>query len=108
MYRRIQVLSDLYRSDRPETRKEPASSRCAFCETAPVSPGIYRLETGRVDFLGPSPNQAKLLSSELHLPPSMAVLPIRTSFDEPLHPNMPHVSVVGRDSWGGAVGAVGA
>ncbi|CAK9027065.1 unnamed protein product [Durusdinium trenchii] len=50
--------------------------------------GIYRLETGRVDFLGPSPNQAKLLSSELHLPPSMAVLPIRTSFDEPLHPNM--------------------
>ena len=49
---------------------------------------IYRLETGRVDFLGPSPNQTQLLSSEHHLPPSMAVAPIRSSLDGPLAPRI--------------------
>eukprot|EP00438_Fugacium_kawagutii_P019899 Skav227776 [mRNA] locus=scaffold1237:102396:105146:+ [translate_table: standard] len=48
---------------------------------------IYRLETGRVDFLGCSPNQTALLSSEHHVPPSMAV-PIRNSLDGPVPPRM--------------------
>eukprot|EP00435_Cladocopium_sp_Y103_P065883 s326_g27.t4 len=49
---------------------------------------IYRLETGRVDFLGPSPNQTQLLSSEHSCPPSMAVLPIRKESDGPVPPRM--------------------
>mmetsp|Transcript_23605 Transcript_23605/g.51335 ORF Transcript_23605/g.51335 Transcript_23605/m.51335 type:complete len:783 (-) Transcript_23605:301-2649(-) len=49
---------------------------------------IYRLETGRVDFLGPSPNQTQLLSSEHHLPPSMATLPMRKESDGPVPPRM--------------------
>ena len=47
--------------------------------------GIYCLETGRVEFLGPSPKQPELLSSEHHVPPSMAVLQIRR-LDGPMPP----------------------
>ena len=50
--------------------------------------GIYCLETGRVEFLGPSPKQPELLSSEHHVPPSMAVLQIRTALDGPMPPRM--------------------
>ncbi|CAE7491139.1 mtcA2, partial [Symbiodinium sp. CCMP2592] len=33
---------------------------------------VYKLETGEVDFFGPSPKQAELLASKLQLPPSMS------------------------------------
>ena len=32
---------------------------------------VYKLETGEVEFFGPSPKQAELLESKLHVPPSM-------------------------------------
>ncbi|CAE7676690.1 mtcA2 [Symbiodinium pilosum] len=48
--------------------------------------GIYHLESGRVEFLGPSPKQAALLASDISLPPSMASLPIRTALDGPTKP----------------------
>jgi len=37
-----------------------------------IEAGIYHLETGSVEFLGESPQQANLLESTLPLPPSMA------------------------------------
>ena len=46
-----------------------------------IQGGIYHLETGRVEFLGQSPRQAELLSSDLSLPPSMALGAVRTSQD---------------------------
>ena len=36
-----------------------------------IQGGIYHLDTGRVEFMGRSPQQAELLSSTLGLPPSM-------------------------------------
>ncbi|CAE7220863.1 mtcA2 [Symbiodinium sp. CCMP2592] len=33
---------------------------------------VYKLETGEVDFFGPSPKQAELLASKMQLPPSMS------------------------------------
>ena len=50
--------------------------------------GIYHLETGRVEFLGRSPKQAELLSSDLSLPPSMALGSIRTSQDGTVAPKL--------------------
>ena len=38
-----------------------------------IQGGIYHLETGNVEFLGRSPQQAELLESRLPIPPSMAV-----------------------------------
>ena len=37
-----------------------------------IQGGIYDLETGRVEFLGESPNQATLVKSGAALPPSLA------------------------------------
>ena len=52
-----------------------------------IQGGVYHLETGRVEFLGRTPNQKQLLSSDTSLPPSLAALPIRTTTDGPLpHP----------------------
>jgi len=48
-----------------------------------IQGGIYHLETGRVQFMGPSPKQAELLASDVTLPPSMLSLPIRTALDGP-------------------------
>ena len=48
--------------------------------------GIYHLETGRVEFLGCSPQQAELLSSKRSVPPSIQCGPIRTAQSEPVMP----------------------
>ena len=37
-----------------------------------IQGGIYDLETGRVEFLGESPNQASLITSGAAMPPSIA------------------------------------
>ena len=37
-----------------------------------IQGGIYNLESGRVEFLGESPNQASLVKSGAALPPSLA------------------------------------
>ena len=44
-----------------------------------IQGGIYHLETGRVEFLGRSPQQAQLLSSKRSIPPSLASGNVRTS-----------------------------
>eukprot|EP00913_Durusdinium_trenchii_P017966 g16884.t1 len=44
-----------------------------------IQGGIYHLATGRVEFLGRSPRQVELMSSQQSLPPSMSSLPIRTT-----------------------------
>ena len=41
-----------------------------------IQGGIYHLETGRVEFLGRSPKQSELLTSDLSLPPSLQVGPV--------------------------------
>eukprot|EP00439_Symbiodinium_sp_Y106_P012193 s5585_g1.t2 len=51
-----------------------------------IQGGIYHLSTGRVEFLGRSPQQQELLSSSIQLPPSMSALPIRTTGDDPILP----------------------
>ena len=53
-----------------------------------IQGGIYHLETGRVEFLGRSPQQAELLSSKLSLPPSMATSSVRTTEDGTLEPKL--------------------
>ncbi|CAE7457577.1 mtcA2 [Symbiodinium natans] len=51
--------------------------------------GIYHQDTGRVEFLGPSPRQSALLASDVALPPSMAKLslPTRMVLDGPTKPD---------------------
>ena len=44
-----------------------------------IQGAVYHLATGRVEFLGRSPQQPQLVASEALLPPSMASLPIRTA-----------------------------
>ncbi|CAJ1412965.1 unnamed protein product [Effrenium voratum] len=51
-----------------------------------IQGGIYHLETGRVEFLGRSPQQAELLAAEGTLPPSMALGTVRTTSDGPMAP----------------------
>ena len=52
-----------------------------------IQGSIYHLETGRVEFLGRSPNQKELLASEFGLPPSVKGLSVRTTTDGPMkHP----------------------
>mmetsp|Transcript_68469 Transcript_68469/g.161087 ORF Transcript_68469/g.161087 Transcript_68469/m.161087 type:complete len:509 (-) Transcript_68469:40-1566(-) len=54
--------------------------------------GIYHLETGRVEFLGPTPAQKELLTSSSKLPPSMdrllADAAVRTAKDEAMDPEV--------------------
>ena len=51
-----------------------------------IQGGIYHLETGCVEFLGRSPQEAELLASSESLPPSMAVAAVRTAQNEPMEP----------------------
>ena len=51
-----------------------------------IQGGIYHLETGRVEFLGCSPQQAELLSSKRSVPPSIHCGTIRTAQSEPVMP----------------------
>ncbi|CAJ1384010.1 unnamed protein product [Effrenium voratum] len=51
-----------------------------------IQGGIYHLETGRVEFLGRSPQEKELLASSESLPPSMAVGAVRTAQNEPMEP----------------------
>ena len=51
-----------------------------------IQGGIYHLETGRVEFLGCSPQQAELLSSKRSVPPSIQCGPVRTAQSEPVMP----------------------
>lgn len=61
-----------------------------------VQGAIYNLETGQVDFLGPSPKQSELLSSKMFVPPGVAgasqssvllgLHGVRTPEDPPLKP----------------------
>ena len=51
-----------------------------------IQGGIYHLETGRVEFLGRSPQQTELLAAEGTLPPSMALGTVRTTSDGPMAP----------------------
>jgi len=51
-----------------------------------IQGGIYHLETGRVEFLGRSPQQQALLAAEETLPPSMALGTVRTMADGPMAP----------------------
>mmetsp|Transcript_38338 Transcript_38338/g.68558 ORF Transcript_38338/g.68558 Transcript_38338/m.68558 type:complete len:753 (-) Transcript_38338:104-2362(-) len=37
-----------------------------------IQGAVYKLETGEVEFYGPSPKQAELLASKMHVPPSMS------------------------------------
>ncbi|CAE7479049.1 mtcA2 [Symbiodinium pilosum] len=51
-----------------------------------IQGGIYHLDTGRVEFLGRSPQQAELLSSKRSVPPSIQCGPVRTAQSEPVMP----------------------
>ena len=51
-----------------------------------IQGGIYHLETGRVEFLGRSPQQAELLSSKRSLPPSIQCGTVRTAQSKPVMP----------------------
>ena len=52
-----------------------------------IQGGIYHLETGKVEFLGRSPQHAELLSSKRSVPPSITTGAVRTSKSGPVLPS---------------------